>query len=178
MTEERSKAVCFTGHRTPVFPDREERDGEHLGRIRERLLREVRSAVERGAVTFYAGGAQGFDLLAEEVVLEVRKECPDIRLILLRPSPELAPGGFGEAQSRFERVLEEADDILYAAERGRQPWLYHARNRLMVDSSSLVIAYLTGRSGGTYRCVKYAEKTGIPVVNLAEEPCMTLFELV
>ena len=45
----------------------------------------------------------------------------------------------------------------------------HVRNRALVDASNVCIAYMTDASrGGTAYTVRYAEKKGIPVYNLAE----------
>ncbi|MFA5401743.1 MAG: hypothetical protein WC359_14930 [Dehalococcoidia bacterium] len=44
--------------------------------------------------------------------------------------------------------------------------LCELRNQYMVDSADLVIACWDGSSGGTANCVKYAEKAGIPWINI------------
>jgi len=38
------------------------------------------------------------------------------------------------------------------------------RNEYMVDNSNIVIAVWDGTKGGTYNCVKYAEKLGKEVI--------------
>ncbi len=43
--------------------------------------------------------------------------------------------------------------------------IYHQRNRLMVDNSSLVIAYSDGTGGSQYT-VNYARKQGLGVKNI------------
>ncbi len=50
---------CFTGHRR--LPS-----GEALSLLRERTCEAIRGAYRLGARQFYAGGAIGFDMLAEE----------------------------------------------------------------------------------------------------------------
>lgn len=43
------------------------------------------------------------------------------------------------------------------------------RNQWMVDAADLVIAYVENSSGGAYKAMAYAEKTGKPVINLATD---------
>lgn len=42
------------------------------------------------------------------------------------------------------------------------------RNKYMVDRSDLVITYVDHDSGGAYQTKLYAEKTGKPVINIAD----------
>jgi len=46
--------------------------------------------------------------------------------------------------------------------------LCELRNQYMVDSADLVIACWNGSPGGTANCIKYAEKLGIPWINIME----------
>ena len=43
------------------------------------------------------------------------------------------------------------------------------RNRCIVDRSDLVICCIQRKSGGAYQAVRYAEKRGKKIVNLADE---------
>lgn len=43
------------------------------------------------------------------------------------------------------------------------------RNRYMVDRADLVICYIDHENGGAYQTVKYAEKQGKKIINIANE---------
>jgi len=43
------------------------------------------------------------------------------------------------------------------------------RNRHMIDRADLVIFYVDHNSGGAYQSMKYAEKQGKKILNLADE---------
>ena len=82
IKEERQLNSCaFTGHR-----EIEEKDKTTLFR---KTLDCVRALVEQGVTAFYNGGAKGFDLLAGEAVLRVKKENTQkqIKLVLCVPCP-------------------------------------------------------------------------------------------
>ena len=68
---DKTKAVCFSGHRTLYEPQEV---------IENRLEQTVRDCIFKGADTFIAGGALGFDMLAEHLILRLCLEYPHIIL--------------------------------------------------------------------------------------------------
>ena len=77
MTTERNRSACFTGHRIL---------GAQAARmLPERLDNVIRRLYGEGIRFFYAGGAVGFDMIAAERVLAMKKELPEIRLLLALP---------------------------------------------------------------------------------------------
>ena len=42
------------------------------------------------------------------------------------------------------------------------------RNQSMIDRADLVVCYVEHESGGAYKAMKYAEKTGKTVINIAD----------
>ena len=76
--EKRKHRVCFTGHR-PEKLDMPE------GKVKSALLREIMKAIEDGFNVFISGMARGVDMLATEIVLELKEEHPDIKLIAAVP---------------------------------------------------------------------------------------------
>ena len=73
----RDKTCCFTGHRTLPQNERSE--------VQARLYIVLQKLIEKGIQYFGSGGAMGFDLLAAEVGLELRKRHSHIRLIMVLP---------------------------------------------------------------------------------------------
>ena len=65
------------------------------------------------------------------------------------------------------RQIADADEVRVLAPRYYDGCM-QARNRYMVDRASVCIAYLTETRGGTAGTVRYAEKQGISVINLAD----------
>ena len=85
MTEDlRAKTCCFTGHRR--IPE------EALPRLERRLNEELEALAARGVIYFGAGGALGFDTLAAEAVIRLQRTRPQVKLILVLPSPDQTRG--------------------------------------------------------------------------------------
>ena len=65
------RTCCFTGHR--------EIPQSHLPALQKKLEETIRELVSQGFTRFEAGGALGFDTLAENIVLRIKEEfspCP------------------------------------------------------------------------------------------------------
>lgn len=150
--------AAFTGHRWY--------DSSRKHSVRKKIEECVREAYRNGITNFISGMAIGFDLLAAEVVLSLRHECPAITLTAVLPFREQA-SRFNELNKcRYYKCLSQADDIVilcndYTAK------CYLERDRFMVEHSSLLIACYDGRNrGGTFWTVNFAARTGKNVINI------------
>ncbi len=159
LGESTPSACCFTGHR--------EIPAGELRCLKKRLKAKIAELAEEGCLSFFAGGAQGFDTLAAETVLSLKKKYP-LRLSLLLPCRDQAKHWEETDVRRYHKILNKADEVSYLSEHYTK-FCMHVRNRALVDASSVCIAYMTDASkGGTAYTVRYAEKKGILVYNLAE----------
>ena len=158
---EREKTACFTGHRAISQ------------KIRPALLSELYSTVMHlileGYDSFICGGAVGFDTMAAECVLSMKERYPEIKLILALPCRDQTVkwDDLGDL-TKYKEILGKADVVEYV-----QPFYsegcMHKRNRWMVDHSSVCIAYLTSKRGGTAYTCNYANKCNLTLINLGEK---------
>ncbi len=164
----REHTCCFTGHRDiseAACPD-----------IEERISFAVRRMLEKGVTCFCFGGAVGFDTLAAECVLRMRDEgLAAVSAVLIVPYD-----GYHEARdrspqerARYLGLLPRFDAVL-STRPSPSRWMFWERDRDLVDRSAYCIAYLTRPDSGTGYTVRYAEKKGLSVINIAGEryPCI------
>ena len=150
--------AAFTGHRWY--------DSSRKHSVRKKIEECVREAYRNGITNFISGMAIGFDLLAAELVLSLKQECPAITLTVALPFGEQASRFNERNKSRYYKCLSQADDIVilsndYTAK------CYLERDRFMVEHSSLLIACYDGRNkGGTFWTVNYAARIGKNVINI------------
>ena len=150
--------VCFTGHR--VIP------AHKAPVVASRLYDTLKELVREGFCEFAAGGALGFDTLAAKVVLALKKEFPIIKLRLILPCPDQTKGWKSTDVAVYEEIKSQADEVIYTANEYSDGCM-HVRNRRLVDESSACVCYLTNERGGTAYTVKYADKNGLRIINLA-----------
>lgn len=155
----REQTCCFTGHRdvpTELKPD-----------IVKQLECILRNLIGKGIRYFGCGGARGFDLMAADIVLQLKKEFPHIRLIMVLPCQNQTRGWRGEDLRHYERVLSQAEKVVYVQEE-YTPGCMQKRNRHLVNNSSVCVAYCTRRYGGTAYTVEYADRKNVTVIGVCQ----------
>ena len=155
---DKSKVACFSGHR---------RLPQNCEELRAKLKKEIIGLIERGVVFFGAGGALGFDMLAEETVLELKREYPHIKLVLVLPCPpeQQTLKWRADQRQRYYEIRERADKVKVLSPQYTDDCML-ARNRHLVDCSAYLICYLREQRGGTAYTVDYADWQGIQIIRL------------
>lgn len=152
------KVACFSGHRR-LTQDSEE--------IKTRLRSAVTALAERGVEFFGAGGALGFDMLAEETVLELKSLYPHIKLIFVLPCPaeQQTLKWNSEQRKRYDNILQKADKVKVLSPT-YTPDCMLERNRHLVNNSAHLVCYLRRSAGGTFYTVNYAQEHGLNIIRL------------
>ena len=158
MKYSKVKSVAFTGHRSVPYAQR--------GIVRLRLQNAVKRFYNNGYRIFYCGMAVGFDLLAAEVVLSLKEELTDIKLVAAIPFKHQYFKFAREDRRRYFDVLQKADEAITLSEEYYKGCLLR-RNDFMLENSSSLIAFYNGeQKGGTFYTCKRAEERRMPVLNI------------
>lgn len=160
MMECREKTCCFTGHRK-IPPEKKD---EITRQLKETLIQ----LIDKGFLYFGVGGALGFDTMAEQVVLSLKKEHPQIKLILVLPCKSQAHAWSAEDKKVYQEIIRKADKVVYTSQEYFRGCM-QKRNRHLIDCSSVCICYLTKDTGGTAYTVRYAISKGLRIENVAEK---------
>ena len=154
----REKTVCFTGHR------------EIRHEKCEFFLREtIENLINKGFRFFGAGGARGFDSLAEKVVLDLKEsKYPHIHLILVLPfeNQYLHETGWSKEEIDFYHYAKNKASKVVHLNPTYESGIYYKRNRHLVDNSSVCVAYQYKNTGGTAYTTNYAKKVGVQLIYL------------
>ena len=149
--------VSFFGHRQIQDVFRLERALEELVL---RLLRENRY------VEFLVGRDGEFDQLVSSIVKRCRRTLgtPNSSLVWVMPymTAELRNN-----EESFRAYYDEIE-LCETSAAGHFKSAIQVRNQAMVDRSNLVVFYVEHKKGGAYQTLKYAERNGVPFLNLAE----------
>ncbi len=150
--------VSFFGHRVV----------ENIFEIENRLDKLLHDIItQKTYVEFLIGRNGDFDLLATSAIKRaVRKYgCGNTSFILVLPYLK------AEYRNDEQHYLDYYDEIEVCAEASKAHYkaAIQVRNRNMIDRSDLVICCIQHKSGGAYRTIRYAEKQGKKIFNLAEE---------
>jgi uncharacterized phage-like protein YoqJ len=149
--------VCFTGHR--------QISNEDIVRLPLLLDRVLVELCERGATTFRAGGAIGFDTLAALKVLELKDRYPHIRLELILPCRNQTEKWEDTAIRTYRYIMGQADSCRILYEHYFDGCMLE-RDRRLVEGSDVCVAYCTRSRGGTAYTFTQALRAGLEVINL------------
>lgn len=157
------KACCFTGHRPDSFPWKGDKDDPKQKELLFRIERAVDLALERGAKKFICGNAAGVDTWAAQIVLEKKKSNSDIVLEIAKPF-----ASHNDFIPECADVCSKADNVHIVSDKKKgYPAAMFARNKYMVDNSSIIIAVYDGANkGGTKRTFEYAHKKGLEIIQV------------
>lgn len=152
------KETCsFTGPRP-------EKITENIDDIRENLRYSIKQAVDIGYKNFITGMSRGFDLIAAEVILELKNEL-DINLICAIPYLDQDSLWSTHDKEIYNDIVSKSTYSIVLSQKFIRG-IYHTRNRFMIDHSNLIISYYNNTQGGTKYTIDYAKSQKKQVVNL------------
>lgn len=161
--ENRYKSVSFSGHRKERIIGG---DSENILRIRTALIISVTELYRQGYTVFYSGMANGFDLLAAEVVQTLRNYYKDIRLIAVVPFIGQSKYYDAKDKALYDSLLEGSDEVITLSSRYYRG-CFLRRNDYMIQRSRKIIAFWDGNpKGGAYYTARKAAKNNIEFINL------------
>lgn len=163
--ENKELICCFTGYRPSKFPFSLNKSDKDYINFENNLYREIFSAYSFGVTTFISGMAMGFDIIAAETVLSLKKAKNNVRLVCAIPFRNQAKDFPSDWQQRYKDILNAADEIVYVCEDYNRG-CYFKRNKYMVDNSDVVMTWFDGRTGGTANTIEYALRLGRRVINI------------
>ncbi len=155
-----NKNICFTGHRNV----------KETAELKKALIDQLLELIDEGATDFYAGGAVGWDMLCESVVIELRERFPHIKLHLILPcsAKEQTEKWSENDKAEFKQLLLAADTVEICSEHYFDGCM-KLRNQRLVNLADLCLCYYSGKQrSGTGQTVRMAERQGKIIVNLAD----------
>lgn len=144
-TKYNEKACAFTGHREIL---------EGFSKIK--LKREIEKLIKKGVTLFFVGMAKGFDLIAAEEVIKLKKKYP-IKLTACIPYYGQEKSYLEEDKKRYVEILKKCDEQVLISESYYKGCAL-VRNKYMADRAEYLIAYLKKERGGTVYTVNYFKK--------------------
>lgn len=139
--------VTFCGHREIA----------QTTEVEEWLQTVSHCLIEQGATTFYLGGYGAFDGLAASVLRKEKKNHPWIEMILVLAylnGRQDAAGYDGSVYPELEKIP-------------RRFAILH-RNRWMVQSADVVVAYVLHDWGGAATTLRYAKQKRKRIISYSE----------
>lgn len=166
----RQETCAFTGHRPEKLPWGDNDSDPRCEELRRRIAGALALAYDEGWRHFLCGMAQGCDLYFCEEVRNLKRVRDGVTLEAALPYAGHGERWNAAQRKKYMELLGGCDRIkvvtpLYA------PGCMLARDRYLIDHSSLLLAAYSGAPGGTRYTIEYALKRGVEVryVPIGEE---------
>lgn len=152
------KVCAFTGHRPKSFPWGYKESARDCLLLKEVLEAQITALAEQGVTDFLSGMAQGVDLWSSQIVLDLQKKNPALKLHCVLPCKGQESKWTASAQERYRSILAQANEVVYVGQEYNRDCMLK-RNRYLVDHSSILLAVYNGTwRSGTGATVRYAQK--------------------
>ena len=133
------RCCAITGHRPKSYPWKYDETSSGCILLKEVLSARIADLVDSGVTDWFSGMAEGCDLWCAQIIIDLRKKNPALRLHSVLPCEGQADSWSESAREQYYSLLEQADFIEYVSR------TYHVgcmieRNHQLVDSAGLLLA--------------------------------------
>ncbi|MCH5278773.1 MAG: DUF1273 family protein [Christensenellaceae bacterium] len=159
----KKQTVCFIGHSSIPL--------EISDYLASKISTAVKELVLKGFTDFVVGCAPGFDALAAQEVLSLKRDYPQVKLRIVLP---YRIRQFNWSWNDYEfhvSILNVADSVEYISNRPTRNCM-RKRNRRIVGMSSVCVCYLNQNTGWTADSVEYASTKHLKIVNIENKLAM------
>lgn len=151
--EMRLHRCCFAGPRFEVLHASD-------SVIAEWIETEIRKAIKDGYTTFITGMSMGTDILAGEIVVRLKAEFPDIKLIAISPYPGFEQKWRQEHRKRYRDLIRDADLLKYAAPKYAVDAL-EKRGAFLIRHSARILLVNGRDTGSVYEIEEQSRIAGL-----------------
>lgn len=155
--EKRAHRCCFLGTTPGPRP---------VDEVKVALENRILEAIREGYTTFITGMVYGPEIWAGNIVVRLRKENKNLRLIAAVPFEGFDQMWSGEWAQDYTALLKQADKVLFL-DKAKSPDSYRKRNEWAVNHSGCVIAVTDTKHEGLKTSLAYARKQKLKVVTMA-----------
>lgn len=158
------KICAFTGHRPKSFPWGYNEAAPNCVMLKKVLAEQITALVDDGVTGFVSGMAPGVDLWAALIVLDLKRENPELKLCCALPCEGQEKKWPAQIQEQYHTILGQADKVIYVSRAYTSSCMLD-RNRWMVDHATVLLAVYNGAyRSGTAMTVRYAKEKEIKII--------------
>lgn len=166
LTKEASTklACCFAGPQPQSLPFGLDEENADCLRLKQVLKEQTVYLIEALGVTHFIGGVDlGVGQYAAEIVLDLKRDYPEIILECVIPCENQAEKWTVAQRERYFSIVEHCDKETLLQHHYTRDCM-KKRKEYMVNQSNYVLAVWNGKPGGTYNILSFARILGKPVI--------------
>ena len=160
------QTACITGHRPKSLPWGYDEEKQNCLLFKAKAKSMLEDAINYGITTFLTGMAEGFDMIATELLLELKQIYNQIKIVAVIPCLNQEIKWKPHQQLRYHTIKAQCDDIIVLSPYYTANCM-NIRNKFMVKHSCLCVACWNGLPSGTGNTIRFAKENGnkIKIIN-------------
>lgn len=157
-------SCAFTGHRPKSFPWGYDETAPGCVMLKTVLAEQIKALANDGVTRFISGMAQGVDLWAAQIVLNLQKTNPALKLCCALPCEGQEKKWPSAVQKLYHSILMQANNVVLVEPTYTDKCML-IRNRYMVDHADILLAIYNGSHRcGTGMTVRYAKSKQLKII--------------
>jgi len=165
------KRLVITGykqHELGIFDDK----NPGIRIIKKSLENRLRALIDEGLEWVILSGQLGVETWAAEVVLEMKKEFPDLKYAVLTPFLEQEKNWNETKQEKYQMIIDKADFHRSLTNKPYEaPWQFIEKNKFFLRNSDGILIVYDEETEGSPKFIKqeaerYAEKNDYAVLSI------------
>ncbi len=164
----KSLSVCFSGYRPQKFDFPLINGNQQFEQLKINLKHIIVDLIEKGYETFYIGMAEGFDIVAGEILIECENQLEKkLNIQCVLPYLDFFDTFNDDWAQRGSYLIDEINKVKIINMEYKQG-IFYERNRFMVDNSDVLVCFFDGKKGGTKYTLDYAKKNNLEIINILD----------
>ncbi len=171
------RGCCIFGQRAEKLPWKYDEERPECKAFKARLHAEMTDLVKDGVTAFYTDMSDGVNMIAAEIVLQIKGEMPEkgVRLIGVLPHEEQAAHWTVSLRERYFNAMANADEEVLISSRFTKT-CYRDSMQYMMSNSTHMIIVINGNIGRMQPIVDSGNDKGmkisiIDIGELSREKC-------
>jgi uncharacterized phage-like protein YoqJ len=154
----------FTGHRAEKLPWKDE-TSKQAEDFKMQLCIEIVHKIKAGCDTFYTGMCNGVDIIAGEMVLELKETFLNIKLIAVIPYEDFACSWSEEWRERYFDLLANVDDEVLLNHKYKSKCFKQRNGYLVKHAGHIIAVHNDGdNKSGTHQTINMAKRRDRSIV--------------
>ncbi|PSL40409.1 putative phage-like protein YoqJ [Planomicrobium soli] len=175
------KRLVVTGykqHEMGIFDDK----NPGIRFIKKALENRLRSLVDEGLEWVIVSGQLGVETWAAEVVIDMKKEFPELKYAVLTPFLEQEKNWNENKQEKYRTIIESADFHRSLTNKPYEaPWQFIEKNKFFLRNSDGILIVYDEETDGSPKFIKqeaerYAEKADYEVLTITADDLRVVTE--
>lgn len=158
-----NKTCCFVGHHPKSLPWGYSQSKIRFKIFKHRFKNKIEKTIKNGYNHFITSLSLGVEMLAAELVLELKAKYPNLTLECAIPCLNQSQNWYDENILRYQNIQMQADKVSIISNTFYYNGCIAKCKKYMLENSSKIIAVYNGKNGITKQTIQMAKTMNLEI---------------